>query len=456
MSTVTVTVKELSDKGEGVAFTDEGQMLFIPDALPGETLTVTVGEPFVRGSARSPATAVQLLQAHPERCEPFCEHFGKCGGCALQNLSLNGQHRLKEAQIVRALESQGLSAERFIPFRESELTLPCRFKSIRSFALDESGKVVSGFYRPRSHEVIAIEHCPLECSWFGDFVHDFTALLNSVTGLKDLALYDETTGYGRIRHLVLRDGGLSGERMAVIVGRDAPPRHVKQILSELALAHHVKLFFAVNDSEGNDILGEEVSQLSGEGALTAHLYGRDYKVGPLSFLQVNYEAASYLYDRAVKWCAAVGGPGAHAVDLFSGVGTLTLSLSPYFGHVTGVEIVREAVDCARENAFLNHVDNVSFIDAPVDTTLPLLGDPALRAVIADPSRRGLGYHPVKALAALKGPVRLALIYCSLKPVARELNTLIGAGYVLKEVEGIDLFPHTLHVETVVLMSRVKD
>lgn len=449
-----VEIAALSDKGEGIAMAD-GLEIYIDNALPGEKGVVTYDKPFVQGSKRYGALSFDLTDPSPDRAVPFCPYFFKCGGCTLQHLKPQAALQLKQQALIEALSSctTTLPEVKVTGFEH----LPCRFKSTRAFLQTQKG-VRCGFYQSRSHEVLDIAGCPLEPSWFGPFLSSLCDLLTA----HQVSVYDEQSFEGNLRHVMLRDGGATGSRLAVLVGAQPLQGEVKEALKDLAGRDKVNFYYCLNQDRGNRILTEQIEPLHEEGAFAVSFLNKIYQASPLSFVQVDYQAASYLYQRAAGFCAQVKNlypqeDGANAedcaLDLCCGMGTMTLILSDSFSQVYGVEIVKEAVAMARENARLNDCANVSFIAAPLEGALEIFQRRNIRAVICDPSRAGLGKRTVKALCRLKGPVHLSLIFCSLKALKRDLPPLLDAGYAIQEAEAVDMFRYSNHLEALVLLSK---
>ena len=512
-----VTVSSLSDKGEGIAF-EEGLEIYIPLALPGEEVEVEVGEPFARGSRRCPGTITGIVRPSEQRVVPSCSYFPACGGCQLKHMSTNAQLEHRKELITQALTSAlkaaagpqdarsakgmagaGLSADftdSDLQGRARELVQPvvsgnsgtCRYKSIRYFACNErSGALEQGFYRARSHELIAIDSCPQEPACFGPLATSLTQVLNSC-GMKAwqaTAPAVPAAAQAAVRALQLRMA--QDQVMVLLIVSASPDENTRNALRQWAGQHDEvgSLYLGINDSQGNALFCRQVELLCGKPLLVKELNGISYQIGPQTFMQVNYEMAEALYGRAVEHCvqragagaakaasvdaagaasgAAASGAGADhgedelALDLCCGVGTMTLALSRHFKNVLGVEIVESAIEAAQENAKLNRVDNAHFIAADINKALPGLltrdSRSRVRAVIADPARAGLGENCARQTGKIPGPCALSLIFCSLTAMKRDLPVLLKSGFTLQSVQGFDMFPDTTHVETLCLLTK---
>lgn len=443
MDTKILTVSSINDKGEGLAFT-EGKEIFLDNALPGEKVNAVIGDPFAAGSKRCPGKVVSFLTQSEDRREPFCPYFKDCGGCQLQHWSLKAQHQYKKEQIKAALKSCKITLDPEA-FADEDRPQICRYKTIRYFK-NADGKIKAGFYKKRSHDLIEVDKCALEPEWFSAFLQDITALFNSFS----LKAYDEITNNGLIRNVMLRDG--KPQRLALICTTELLSEDLKKSLIKLAQKHQINsLNYLVNDAKGNRILGDKSIVLFGNEYMQAELCGHLFNVRPHAFLQVNPYATFELYKKAVAWCGE--NKSALALDLCCGVGTMSLLLASHFKKVIGVEIVEEAVAAAKENAQLNKYDNVSFIASDLKKVLSSLINENVKAVIADPARAGLGEANCRALNRLKGKVKLALIFCSLTALKRDLPILLKGGWKIHQIQGVDMFPHSTHVETLVLLAK---
>lgn len=446
---VVLEVADLSDKGEGLAYLD-GMELYVRNALPGDLLKVRVLPAFVDGSKRHPVEVLEILERSSSHADPagICPHQGQCGGCPLGGISYEAQLEFKRGLILKALHEGGIDNAEVASVMPSP-TKEARFKSIRYFGQD-GDLVVSGFYQNRSHDVCPVGACPLEQEWFGALAGKISAAATEL----GLCAYDESLHTGALRAAMMRDCG-DGGRLCVLTHDGELPDTFLNKLKELYLEYGIRAgFIQCNHSQGNRVLSGKMQCLTAESAVTARLGDFQFVAGPNTFLQVNYEVAQKLYAAAVSWCGT--DPKARALDLCCGCGTMTLPLSKHFAKVTGVEIVEEAVAAARNNAALNGVNNADFIAADLKKVIAgLVKDDGLpvRAVIADPARAGLGAENCKALGRLKGPVKLAVIFCGLKALSRDLPVLLKSGFKLREIRGFDMFPGSMGVETLVCLEK---
>lgn len=485
---VVVTVQKQSPQGEGIAFCGDKE-IYIPLGLCGEEVEVELGEPFARGSKRCLGKVLRYLKPSAQRvyvADYECAAYEQCGGCQLMHVQYKEQLRLKQSDIAAALRDveatvgHDLDIEHCLREVVPCNVRPCRFKSLRYFAA-EQGQLELGFYAARSHELVAVESCPLEPARFATLSQ---SLLQCCRELQ-LSAYDEgaaaasagagavTAGsvdaHGQLRALLWRQGD-GDEILGCLIVSGPLPDAAKQALAQWAEREKVTSFsLGYNSKVGNALFTSDIELLHGKAGITKTLMGLKFNVFVPTFLQVNYEICEQLYQAAIAHCVA--GHNAEssssessadvALDLCCGVGTMTLALAQHFAHVVGVEIVPDAISAAADNAQLNGITNTRFIAADLKQVLPQLlkeqkqQGKQVRAIIADPARVGLGAANVKALAAVAGPCKLSLIFCALPALKRDLPELLQRGFNIDYVQGFDMFPHSSHVETLVLLSKSK-
>lgn len=482
--TVELIVTKLSKKGEGIAFYQDCEV-YIPQVLLGEKLQVELGEPFVQGSARRPGKVVQILEPSVHRVSSYpCSKFDLCGGCQYMHVNYQEQLRVKQADIAQAVNSAvnstinnsassvaknsaqlvNLSAED-IPM-EAVGAQNCRSKSIRYFANDNELGLIQGFYASRSHDLVAIESCCQEVDGFATCASSLTKLLASM-GVKAQdsragAIKTESLAPFYVKALQLRKA--DNEIMALLIVTGAIADKHKSALKTWAQEQGLGSFYVgYNNQSGNSLYCEQVELIYGQELLVKNLLGLNYYFGPQTFMQVNYEMTQKLYAEAIEHCYKHKAPENKAdevaLDLCCGVGTMTLALAQHFKQVIGVEIVDSAIELAQKNAQLNNINNVSFIAADINKVLPSLLNSAQRskvkAVIADPSRAGLGADCARLIGKIPGPCAVSLIFCSLTALKRDLPILLKAGFTITQVKGFDMFANTNHIETLVCLTKSK-
>ncbi|GAA3546141.1 23S rRNA (uracil(1939)-C(5))-methyltransferase RlmD [Zobellella aerophila] len=434
---VSVSVHSLTDKGDGIASL-EGRPLYVEHALPGERVQVRltkVKPNFCLGEL------VRVEQAATGRREDFCV-YAACGGCQLRVLDYPAQRALKRQLLVDALAEQGLSCEVGETMAMDE---PYHYRNKAQYAVQPGPRI--GFYAKHSHQLVEADHCRVQ--------HPVTAEV--VSRVRDwmqawaVSAYDEAAHTGLIRHLMMRNGEHSGELMVVLVATDTPEHLDKLVASLGQVSGLASLILNINPTRGNRILGQENRLLLGKPVIEDSLDGLRFAISPLSFYQINPRQTEVLYREAVRLAGLRG----HEVvfDLYCGIGTIALFLARFAKEVHGIEIVPEAIADARANAALNGIDNTVFHVGAAEQKVPELYRSGIKAevVVVDPPRKGCEPALLETLARMQ-PRRLVYVSCNPKSLARDLGWLLEAGFALEQATPVDMFPHTMHVETVALLT----
>lgn len=439
-----IKISEVNSFGQGIAVYEDCEV-YVEGALEGEELLVEIGAPFANGSKRRPGKIISFTQKSKDRADNFnnLEHPGLYSyGYMTYEASL----RKKKNDISKAVMQAGLSDSLVEDVVPCDISKTSRFKSIRHFAIS-NGRIINGYYKSRTHEVIEIKSSKFEPDWFSDFS---SALCVSLSAM-NVSVFDEKTGNGDLRALFLRDT-LEGKLCTLIVSSEISEL-IKQEYVKIAESFGIdSIYINVNPDKGNRILGPKTNLIAGSESVELPLCGYKFLAGPHTFLQVNYPIAEKLYCEAVSWCGQ--DKNSIALDLCCGVGTMTLCLASEFKEVYGLEIVEDSITAAKNNAVLNGVKNVNFEVADITKGIPsYLNKKNIRAIICDPARSGIGEKACLQLCKLKAPLKLAYIFCSLTALSRDLKTLCENGYQLKSVKGFDMFPFSSHVETLCLLER---
>ena len=443
---VDVHVDSLAYGGNGVARVD-GFVVFVRGGLPGDRVRAQVTKT-KRGFAE--ATARAVLEPSPDRVEAPCPYFGACGGCRFQDLAYAAQAAAKEAQVRDALVRIGrIDAPPLEPILPARSHYGYRNKLEYSFTAGDEG-VELGFHRAgRWDEVIGIDACLLTTD-LGN------AIRNSVRAWareERLEPYDQATGTGYLRQLVVREGRNTGQALVLLVTSPGERFEAGYLVDVLRRFPEVRsIHWAVNDSPGQHT-NLVSTVLWGDEAIEEELAGLRFRLRPTAFLQTNTEMAEELYRLAGDYAGLAGGE--NVFDLYCGTGTIGLSLAARAGSVHGVEISEEAVACARENAELNGIENASFLAGNVGQSLERVaaeaGSPAL--VVVDPPRAGLSGKALRRTGRL-GAGRIVYVSCNPTTLASDVQVLREEfGYELRRCRPVDMFPHTPHVESVSLLEK---
>ena len=377
-----------------------------------------------------------------------CPYAKKCGGCSLQNLPYEEQLHLKQAKLIKMLGRFG-HVEEIIGMDD-----PTHYRNkIQAAFRSKSGKVVSGVYQSASRRIVEVEDCMLEDGCAAPIL----ATIRKLCGSMKIRPYDLESGQGFLRHVLIRRGFATGEIMVVLVTAKGEFRSERPFVNEL-LRRHPEITTVVrniNPTETPLFLGGESYVLHGEGVITDRLCGLEFRISPRSFYQVNPVQTEILYGKAREFAALTGKET--VIDAYCGTGTIGLTMAAEAKSVVGVEVNRDAVADAMENAKRNGVSNATFHAADAGD---FMRDMAARGqsadvVITDPPRAGCSPQFLRSLLTL-APARIVYVSCNPETLARDLYTLTKGGYKVKKIQPVDMFPWTGHVESVVCLTRRLD
>jgi 23S rRNA (uracil1939-C5)-methyltransferase len=440
--TLDVTITALTDKGDGIGEQD-GRTLYVSGALPGEQVRVRlhgIKPKYAQGEL------LAVLQPSADRVANFCPHT-ECGGCQIGILAYGAQLRMKRQLVLDALAAKGLQADVANCLGMSE---PFAYRNKALYAVRPSPEGAElGFFRKQSHALVVCDDCGIQPELTRDLVAEVRAWLREF----DIAAYDEEAHCGVLRYLMLRDGRQSGEWMLVLVTLGEALPHADALLARLArFPQLASVVQNINPQRGNRILGFENRTLRGAAVIQDELEGLGFELSPLSFYQVNPSQTAVLYREALRMAGLSGQET--VFDIYCGIGTISLFLARAAARVVGVELVSEAIDDARRNAECNGLTNTEFHVGKAEVVVPELYAQGYRAdvVVVDPPRKGCDALVLETLVQM-APTTLVYVSCDPASLARDLAYLTQHGYQLTEVQPVDMFPHTLHVETVVRLVR---
>jgi 23S rRNA (uracil1939-C5)-methyltransferase len=445
---LSLTIDDLAFGGEGVGRAD-GYVVFVPGGLPGDRLQVRlvqVRSRFGRGIIET------VLEPSPQRVEAPCPYFGRCGGCRLQHVAYPAQLAFKSKQVADALERLG--GLRDVPLRPiigAEETFGYRNKMEFTVARAKGAMVVGLHETERYDSVLDIERCLLQ----SDRMNGLLAEARAFFAERGLTVYEQDTGEGLLRFLMLREGKHTGELMTNVVTSAPAVSELAPLAQRLQArdAGTTSVVMNVNPKKASVAVGVEEHLLGGRDHIREGVGGLTFRVSANSFFQTNTRQAERLFDLVVE---STGLTGTETVlDLYSGTGAISLLLARRARWVYGVELAQAAVDDAGANATANGITNCTFVSGEVRFVLPALIAKGVTAevVVADPPRAG--FHP-KALHALitLGARRIVYVSCNPTTLARDLGELVRGGYRLEWVQPVDMFPHTPHIEAVARLERV--
>lgn len=442
-------IEDMSETGEGIGKTD-GFTWFIKDTVIGDKVEAKVMK---TKKSYGFARLERIVVPSPNRVEPKCPVARQCGGCQLQAMDYKEQLTFKEKKIYNNLTRiGGFSSIPMLPIMGMDEPWRYRNKAQFPWGTDKEGNIITGFYAGRTHSIIGCDDCLLGIEENQDILRIIKAHMERY-GLRP---YNEETHQGLIRHTLIRKGFKTGELMVcqVINGKSLP--HSEELVKELVkIPGMTSISYSVNREKTNVIMGNQVEKLYGPGYISDYIGDVRYRISPLSFYQVNPVQTEKLYGTALEYAGLTGGETVW--DLYCGIGTISLFLAQKAKKVYGVEIVPQAIEDAKENAKLNGMENVEFFVGKAEEVLPeqfeknqVYAD----VIVVDPPRKGCDEVCLDTIVKM-APKRVVYVSCDSATLARDLKYLAERGYELVKVRGCDMFGHSGHVETVVLMSKVK-
>ena len=440
-------ITAMSSDGNGIAKID-GMVVFVPYTAVGDKLKIRIVKVQKNYSF---GIIEEILQPSPDRVDDHCPVYKKCGGCAFRHISYEAELRHKAEFVQSNLRRLGGLDPVMLPITPSPLVQGYRNKAqypIREY----DGKIEAGFFAKRSHRVISCASCDLQPAFFEQILEYTKQFLEEY----HISAYDEQTGKGKVRHLYIRYGEVSGEVMVCLVVNSERLPHATEYVEGLlkVCPQVVSVVLNINREQNNVILGQKCITLYGKDTIEDTLCDVRFELSPLSFYQVNRQAAEKLYRLAAEMAQFEGNE--LLIDLYCGAGTIGLSMASKVRELIGVEIVPDAVENAKENAKRCGVENARFICADAKEAAAQLAAENLHpdVIVVDPPRKGCDLEVLQAIAAM-APKRLVMISCNSASLARDCKELEALGYHLEKSAPVDLFPRTTHVETVVLLSKLK-
>lgn len=443
-----LSITDLNPDGNGVGRTDTGRVVFVPLAAPGDECEVKIIK-------EHPSYLIgrleKIITPSSDRIQPKCPVYNRCGGCSYGHITYEKEKQLKEATVRIAFLRIGGMDVKLNPIisvnsegYRNKVQYPVAY---------ENNSMIFGYYARHSHKVIPHDGCLLQDGIFYDIAKRLTEIFEE----KGFSAYNEESGKGLIRHIYLRTTRASEVCVCIIINADNLPDINK--ISEVMLADfpQIKSFFVnINKKKTNVILGDKNILISGAPFITDVLCGKRFSLSPASFFQVNSEAAEKLYEKAAEYASLEDGD--ILLDLYCGTGTIGLCIAGENNPLCGVEIVKEAVVNAKQNAYINgrSEKNTLFVcgdaEIGISESKKRFGIP--KVIVVDPPRKGLTPKLIDDIVSAN-PERVVYISCNPATLARDTALFAQKAYKPLEATPFDLFPRTGHVETVVLMSRVE-
>lgn len=463
---VNVSIEDLGSTGEGIGKCD-GFPLFIKDALPGDEIEARI---IKLKKNYGYARVERVIKPSPFRVMAPCKDARRCGGCQIMEMDYRQQLAFKENKVRNNLiRLGGFDASYIDSIMEPIVGMDgdaLRYRNKAQFpvGVDREGNLIAGFYAGRTHSIISCDDCLLGVTENKDIIDTVLAFMKE----NKLTAYNEETGKGLVRHILIRKGFATGEIMVcLVINGDNIPNSQALCEKLSALDGMTSISISVNKNRNNVIMGDSYKTIWGsptikdvmkvkspKGDFSENITeGITYEISPLSFYQVNPVQVEKLYGMAIDYAGLTGEE--EVWDICCGIGTITLSMASKAKKVHGIEIVPQAIDDAKNNAKANKIDNADFICAAAEDYLPVHAEEIKADVIVlDPPRKGMDEKALEVVASAS-PNRIVYVSCDSATLARDLKYLCTKGYELKRVRACDMFPMTVHVEVVTLLCRQK-
>ena len=438
------TVTDYTTEGQGISHID-GITVFIPNAIVGERVRLRI-ETLRKTWAAGKIT--EILEKSPHRVSRECPVAKLCGGCDFWHMDYTEETRLKADRVKTCLNRMAGEQLEEIPILAAPTCHGYRNKAQYPVS-SKKGRAYAGFFRAGTHDVVENSRClilPRETDAVKDTVVDYVNQYH-------IPAYDEIAHKGLLRHIYVRRGAVSGQILVCLVCNGERIPHVPELVERLKkIPGFTTLVLSVNTKKGNAVLGDKFITLYGPGFIEDTLCGLNFRLSPRSFYQVNHHQAQRLYQAAIDQAAITKED--LVLDLYCGVGTITLAMAASAGKVIGVEVVEQAVEDARDNAKRNGIENAEFFCGDAGQAALRLEQQGIRpdVITVDPPRKGLNADTIEAITRM-APKRLVYVSCDPATLARDVALLKQRGFTLKSAQAADLFPRCAHVETVALLGR---
>ena len=446
-SIYTIEIEDLGHSGEGVGKID-GFTIFVHGAIPGDYVKIkltTLKKNYGIGKI------IEILRPSQDRVEPRCPLANICGGCQIMHMDYRAQLDIKRKRVEETLERIGKINTTVHPTIGMEN--PYEYRNKAQFPVGiVDGQAVLGFYKKGTHDIVRTDYCHIQAPVNIEIIKVIKEYIKKY----DISVYNEKTRKGLLRHVVTRVGFKTGELMVVLItnGKELP---YKNELIEM-LRTYIKglktIVHNINDKNTNVIFGRESRTIYGEDKISDYIGDLKFKISDQSFFQVNPIQTEKLYEKTLEYALLTGEE--NVFDIYCGTGSISLFLAQQAKKVIGVEVVETAIENAKENAKINNIHNTEFYVGKAEEVIPKLYEKGLKAdvVVVDPPRKGCEEIVLETIAKME-PKRIVYVSCNPASLARDLAYLEERGYKTLEVQPVDMFGHTGHVETVVLMSRIK-
>lgn len=436
-------IEDFTSEGSGVGHF-EGMAVFVSGAAAGDKAFVHI---IKVKSTYAIGKCIKLLKPSKTRIAPDCEYAGSCGGCAFRHISYEAETAMKKKRVEDAFQRIGGINKKLDGFIAAENLTRYRNKAEYPVSFEKELKI--GFYALHTHRIIDCRDCVLQPEIFADIV----AVIRKWTVEFGISIYNSETGNGLLRHIYIRQGAVSKEIMVcLVINGERIPKEAELVKRLCEIPDIKSIVLNINRLNNNVILGEECKTVYGADCIYDELCGVKIRLSPLSFYQVNHAQAEKLYRKAAE-CAQLDGSQT-VLDMYCGAGTIGLSMADKAKNVIGVEIVEPAVRDAKINAGLNGIKNAQFYCADASQAAQMLKEQGIKpdVIVLDPPRKGCSQELVKTVSEMQ-PDRVVYVSCDPATLARDCKRFGEYGYTVEKLTAVDLFPRTVHCESVCVLER---
>ena len=445
-----VDIVDIGQGGVGIG-KYEGFTVFIEGGLIQDKVKVIISK-----SKKNYAVGdiVEILEKSPFRVDRICsDDLKDCGGCQIQELDYNKQLELKTNEVKQVISRIG-KLENVEIHETIGMQSPCRYRNKAQFPIQNiNGSTAIGFYKKKSHDVIPTDMCVIQ----HDINDKIIKIIKTYIQAYNVSIYNETTHTGVLRHLVTKVGFTTNEVMVVLVANGTNLPHLNELASVLQenIPGFKTLVLNINKAKTNVILGKENKVIYGNGKINDYIGDLVFEISPLSFFQVNPVQTEVLYNKALEYAELKENDT--VFDIYCGIGSISLFLAQKATKVYGIEIVEDAIKDAKINAKLNNLNNVEFYVGKAEEVVPKMYSEGKTAnvVVVDPPRKGCDEKVLDTIVSMK-PDRVVYVSCNPSTLARDLAYLDERGYKCVEIQPVDMFPHTMHVECCAKIVKKSD
>ena len=445
-----VDIVDIGQGGVGIG-KYEGFTVFVDGGLIQDKVKVRINK-----SKKNYAVGdiVEIIEKSPFRVDRICsDDLKDCGGCQIQELDYNKQLELKTNEVKQVISRIG-KLENVEIHETIGMQSPCRYRNKAQFPIQNiNGSTAIGFYKKKSHDVIPTDMCVIQ----HDINDKIIKIIKTYIQAYNVSIYNETTHTGVLRHLVTKVGFTTNEVMVVLVANGTNLPHLNELASVLKenILGFKTLVLNVNKAKTNVILGKENKVIYGNGKINDYIGDLVFEISPLSFFQVNPVQTEVLYNKALEYAELKENDT--VFDIYCGIGSISLFLAQKATKVYGIEIVEDAIKDAKINAKLNNLNNVEFYVGKAEEVVPKMYSEGKTAnvVVVDPPRKGCDEKVLDTIVSMK-PDRVVYVSCNPSTLARDLAYLDERGYKCVEIQPVDMFPHTMHVECCAKIVKKSD